>query len=475
MTNPPSFNQLEALLPVLRQVAELVAQKREVPSREELYPLLKSNGLDEEEWAVGKLEHWADVLTYVCGVKDARTRDIAVHSLMFGNVPEAPARLAVEMVAPAPPKPKTLPIQVSREAIGFGELNPGEMAQTTLTVSGGPGRVKVGSDMVTVNPQTFGPAETTLTVAVKAGLSGQVFWDALILESETESIKVDLTARWAVSPKVVSEPAVVTPSPRPTPLAQPLEPTAGQERVNPIDGAVMVYIPEGEFIMGTSEKQIAALLKQFPSWKREWFDREKPQRTVYLDGYWIYKYEVTVAQYRKFCQDTGWQMPKAPRWGWQDDHPIVKVTWNDAKAYCDWAGVQLPTEAQWEKAARSIDGRIYPWGNEWDASKCNNYNAGQNQTTPVGSYPAGVSPYGLMDMAGNVWEWCADWFDEKYYASAPDRNPTGPASGIYRVLRGGSWRGDGPVNFRAALRLRLLTVFRLLDWGFRCASLRFPR
>ena len=464
MTNPFSPNQLEGLLPALRHVAELV-QKYGRLNREELQLLLKGRGLDKEEWAVGKLEHWAEALTDVRGVTDTSRRNIAMRSLRLGNVPEALARYVVETAAAPviPPKPKTLPIKVSREAIGFGELKPGQRAQATLTVSGGPGRVKVDSDMVAAQPDTFGPEETILTVTVKGGLDGQALWDALILASETESVKVDLTARWAVSPEVVSEPAVVTTSPQPITPAHTPELLAGQERVNPIDGAVMVYIPEGEFIMGSDKSKD----------NLAYDDGEFPQRKVYLDGYWIYKHEVTVAQYRKFCQGTGMQMPKAPRWGWQDDYPIVNVTWNDAKAYCDWAGVQLPTEAQWEKAARGTDGRIYPWGNEWDASKCNNSVTGPKKTTPVGSYPAGASPYGLMDMLGNVWEWCADWYDEKYYASAPDRNPTGPASGTYRVPRGGSWLDA--YFFRAALRNRIFPFARYDSRGFRCASLRFPR
>jgi iron(II)-dependent oxidoreductase len=251
------------------------------------------------------------------------------------------------------------------------------------------------------------------------------------------------------------------------------------ERINPKDGAVMVYIPEGEFIMGTSDAQIDALLLQFPDWAtvtyRSWLDYEKPQRRVYLDGYWIYKHEVTVTQYRKFCDETGHQMPEAPLWGWQDNHPIVYVSWDDAVAYCQWAGVELPTEAQWEKAARGTDGRIYPWGNEWDASKCNNYNTGPKRTTPVGSYPQGASPYGLMDMAGNVWEWCADWYDEKDYASAPGRNPQGPASGTWRMLRGGSEGSDNPLLLHTASRNRNNPLRWFVDVGFRGITLRLPR
>jgi formylglycine-generating enzyme required for sulfatase activity len=213
----------------------------------------------------------------------------------------------------------------------------------------------------------------------------------------------------------------------------------GDVRINPKDGAEMVWVPAGEFLMGTSDEEIAQLLKENPEWKAEWFNDEKPQRKVYLDGYWIYKYEVTVAQYRKFCEETTRKMPPAPEWGWNDDHPIVWVTWTDALDYAKWAKMALPTEAQWEKAARGTDGRQYPWGNKWDASKCNSNESGLERTTPVGSYPSGVSPYGCMDMAGNVGEWCADWYDEDYYRSAPLRNPTEPSVGSFKVVRGGGW------------------------------------
>ncbi len=194
----------------------------------------------------------------------------------------------------------------------------------------------------------------------------------------------------------------------------------GQESTNAVDGAVMVWVPAGEFTMGSDNGS----------------PDEKPAHQVYLDGYWIYKNDVTVAQYRKFCEVTGRNMPEEPKWGWQDDHPIVNVTWYDAAAYALWAGVALPTEAEWEKAARGTDGREYPWGNEWDAAKCQ-FN--KQATAPVGSYPAGISPYGCLDMAGNVWQWCADWYGADYYSHSPTQNPTGPETGRERVVHGGSW------------------------------------
>jgi len=157
-------------------------------------------------------------------------------------------------------------------------------------------------------------------------------------------------------------------------------------------------------------------------------------------------------------------MPSKPKWGWIDNHPIVNVSWNDAKAYADWAGVVLPTEAQWEKAARGTDGRIYPWDNEWDAIKCVNFTNSKSGTKPVGSILSGSSPYECLDMAGNVWEWCGDWYGADYYKNAPAKNPTGPVTGEnrVRVLRGGSWYyGDyGPGYYYGGN----------YGIGFRCAS-----
>jgi len=262
------------------------------------------------------------------------------------------------------------------------------------------------------------------------------------------------------------------------------------------EGQVMVLIPAGEFTMG-SIKGLAD---------------EKPVHKVYLDEYWLAKYPVTVAQFRRFADETGyvtdaekglgsWQFWKGdwvvrldgnwrnPYFAQGDEHPVVSVSWNDASAYCLWLskktglGIKLPTEAQWEKGARGEDERMYPWGNEIpDGTKANyadinfwkkygdvrqpdiSIDDGYTETSPAGSYPAGSSPYGLLDMAGNVWEWCFDVYNENYYAVSPYKNPLGPADSgrpdQERVNRGGgSWTDrsgfinpEGGHNLRSAAR-----------------------
>ena len=227
-----------------------------------------------------------------------------------------------------------------------------------------------------------------------------------------------------------------------------------KEYRNEKDSSALIEIPAGKFTMGSNES-----------------DDEKPTHTVSLDRYYIGKYEVTVGQFRKFCIATGTAMPEQPNWNSRDDHPVVNVTWNDAKAYCDWAGLRLPTEAEWEKVARGSDGGKYPWGSAWDAAKCN---SGEDRdsysnTSPVGSFSSGVSPYGAYDMAGNVWEWCHDWYGENYYDSSPSSNPTGPSSSGYRVLRGGCW-GFIDNGCRSANRFSNDPGNRYDNGGFRVAK-----
>ena len=196
---------------------------------------------------------------------------------------------------------------------------------------------------------------------------------------------------------------------------------------------------------------------------------EQPYHQVYLDAFYINKYEVTEGDYNgcvasKTCKASGRTYVLIGA----DRHPVMAVNWNDAKTYCEWAGKRLPTEAEWEKAARGTDGRIYPWGNEFDAAKAYSGITHNIATKPVGSFPSGASPYGAMDMAGNVWEWVYDKYDEGYYKVSVDRNPKGPVKGGERVLRGGGMN-DAPAGLRTSFQKSDAADFRNYDYGFRCA------
>ncbi len=228
---------------------------------------------------------------------------------------------------------------------------------------------------------------------------------------------------------------------------------SAQEYTNPKDGSIFVLVPEGEFEMGDGK------------------DSDCPKHRVFLDAYRIGKYCVTNAQYAKFVKETGHRPPDNDFWNRPEkaNHPVTHVSWDDAMAYAKWAGCDLPTEAQWEKAARGPQGYAYPWGNEWDQSKCRNgKNIGSETTAPVDAYPEGASGYGTHQQSGNVWEWCYDWCDEKYYkSSGAARNPKGPASGSHRVFRGGSWGNVNGSIFRGARRGWFDPSIRCDDLGFR--------
>ena len=220
------------------------------------------------------------------------------------------------------------------------------------------------------------------------------------------------------------------------------------------DGAMMVTIPAGEFLMGSPDGQGEP--------------DERPQRGIYSSEFLIDKTEVTWRQLRKFTASSGSPLPRAPIWGTPDDFPAAFVLWDEAKAYCEWAGGRLPTEAEWEKAARGTDGRTYPWGDQWDSRRCNSISGGLHRPESVGSYPGCVSPYGVLDMAGSMWEWCADWYGEAYYSESTPRNPKGPTVGRLRVMRGGAWMSQ-PIWVRAAYRFKGSPTSRNADHGFRCA------
>jgi len=229
---------------------------------------------------------------------------------------------------------------------------------------------------------------------------------------------------------------------------------------NPTDLALYVRVPAGEFQMGSSDGDSDA------------YSNEKPQHTVSLDEFWIMQMEVTKGQYQGCVAAGKCAAPSCSGTG-RGDHPVVCVAWQDAADYCAWAGGRLPTEAEWEKAARgpstgSGDGRRYPWGNDAPDGMRLNYNGNVGNTTAVGSYPSGASPYGALDMAGNVWEWVADWYSKTTYSQPALVNPPGPANGSYRVMRGGGWTSPA-IDLRLTYRQAYVPFSAWIDVGFRCA------
>jgi formylglycine-generating enzyme required for sulfatase activity len=271
-----------------------------------------------------------------------------------------------------------------------------------------------------------------------------------------------------VKPVALTEPVVV-PTPEVMAVFNPGS-TPVRSTTRAVDRQSMVFVPAGDFLLGSAEADQDAT------------EDEKPQRVIYLDSFWIDETEISNERYKKCvaagaCTETGRLVSRfqAP------ELPVVGVSWMQAADYCRWVGGRLPTEAEWEKAARGIDGRSYPWGNRFDGTRLNFCDTnciedwrdsavddGYQYTAPVGSYPAGASPFGALDMSGNVWEWTADWYAPDSYVTVEYRNPTGPPAGQQRVIRGGSWLYRGS-NLRTAARHKESPTYRYENIGFRCA------
>ena len=279
----------------------------------------------------------------------------------------------------------------------------------------------------------------------------------------TASPTITATETTLPSPSPTLTALTPTRTPNPTPKANPT-PGLGSTTVRYKDGMVMVYVPAGDFIMGSDYGDLD----------------EKPVHTVTLHAFWIDQTEVTNAMFSKCVQAGACSPPRGSGsslrenyYGNSDyaDFPVVNISvmWH-AIEYCKWVGTRLPTEAEWEKAARGTDGRTYPWGNDSPNENLANYNMNIKDTVAVGSYPDGASPYGALDMAGNVSEWVADFYSDTYYSISPASNPKGPASGNYKVLRGG-----GGNTYETQLRVSSRNKFPSAGGstafiGFRCAD-----
>jgi formylglycine-generating enzyme required for sulfatase activity len=258
-----------------------------------------------------------------------------------------------------------------------------------------------------------------------------------------------------------------------------LSPTLETTPAGPAGTQGMVLVPAGPFTRGSNDDHV----QQATNWcgcARANFEDELYMHQVEVSAFYIDRTPVTNSQFEAFVTATAYQTEaerkaEANTWrtaydGGKPDHPVVWMSWNDAAAYCEWAGKRLPTEAEWEKAARGTDARLWPWGNNWDPARANTAEGGRKGTMPVGSFPDGASPYGVLDMAGNVWEWVGDWFGYTYYQTESGRsaNPQGPEGGEDRVLRGGGYR-NGLWDVRTANRHKGGASGYAPDHGFRCA------
>ncbi len=319
------------------------------------------------------------------------------------------------------------------------------MAKTAVNVRSGPGTVYAVLGQIQQGDKLPLLARTANADWWQVNYQGEMAWvSASLVEASYSGTEIEIAQDIPPTPILTPTPTLVI----------------GSTRISEKDGMVMVYVPAGAFQMGSEDGN----------------SDEKPVHTVTLDAFWIDRTEVTNAQYKR-CVDAGGCMPPSSFKSYTresyygnpefDNYPMINVSWTQANTYCAWTGRRLPSEAEWEKAARGTDGRTYPWGNTFDGSKLNfcdvnchatdrdsNSDDGYADTAPVGSYPAGASPYGTLDMAGNVWEWVADWYD-------------GPLNGQARVLRGGAWWVH-PKDVRTAGRYFSGPYYSDNGIGFRC-------
>jgi formylglycine-generating enzyme required for sulfatase activity len=316
------------------------------------------------------------------------------------------------------------------------------------------------TDTAVPTPTPVPPAETPTLAPLSTATA-----TSTSMPTPTRVMTVTLTA--AITPTATTEPTTTS----------TLSPTPAATRASTAPAA-MIWIPAGKFMIGSNPDHVQQAAEWCNCSPRRYED-EQYLREVQLDGYYIDQYEVTNKQFQAFVNASGYvtdaeHKSEANTWRTaytegKDSHPVVWMSWNDARAYCKWAGKRLPSEAEWEKAARGTDARLWPWGNGWDGSRLNSSTGQRETTTSVGSFPGGASPYGAMDMAGNVWEWVNDWYSAGYYQTGNDTNPVGPEGGEDRVLRGGGYN-NGLHDVRVANRHKGGQTGYAPDHGFRCAK-----
>jgi formylglycine-generating enzyme required for sulfatase activity len=309
---------------------------------------------------------------------------------------------------------------------------------------------------------------------------------ALVLALGTRGPDDDSSVTQMSSPQETEQTTVISTN------SNLLPPEPGDTQTATVDGMEMVFIPAGSFTMGSTQQTISEAIQNCRIYsdncQTDFFEDQFPPHDVNLDSYWIDQTEVTNAMFAAFLNDQGNRAQGGTTWldasgsrtrihqegdEWVVDsgyesHPVTQVSWYGAQAYCQWAGRRLPTEAEWEQAARGVDGRRYPWGNSQPTCQVTNFDECTSDTSPVGAYPQGASPYGVQDLSGNVWEWVADWYGAEYYANSPPNNPQGPVSSDGRVMRGGSW-GTSPAFFEATYRVTNTPEDSDNFSGFRCA------
>ena len=460
----------------LSQAKFYIRQNQKEPARGILGQIIREDPNNSEAWILS-----AQVSDELEQVLYCLQRAAKIDPRALETHPNAPQIRAIisRLKEPPSPAPSTLPAQpVASAGTGLpGSQETGMSAAPALRPEDSLATIeqKVPQSGLEKKPV---PQKRTARPAARPALKKKSLWPLIVVLMMLAALAVG-GIFFGDQLRAMLFPAGTSATSIPT--AMPTVTIRGTQ-VSTIDGMIMVLVPAGNFTMGSNPGDLMTLCSQYyDDCNMDWFTAEEPVHTVHLDAYWIDQTEVTNGMYAKCVQAGACQPPSDPSSSTRTsyygdpqyaDYPVIYVNQSDARAYCAWTGRRLPTEAEWEKAARGENGYTYPWGNSVPACSLANF-LGSNgaacagDTTAVGGYPAGTSPYGALDMAGNVWEWMADWYAPAYYGSSPSSNPTGPGSGQSYVLRGGSWLYDG-YNLRSAKRGAGVPSLRSDNLGFRC-------